>query len=185
MNRNLSSTSRYLAKLAALALLGMAGCAGPRGSAADSTASNTLVIRWVRLTETSGDTCSRCASTERSLDEAGRSLTDSLKPTGIRVSVVKERLTPDQFKADPSQSNRIWIAGQPLETILGGKSGMSRCSGCCGDSDCRTMVVDGRTYETIPPELIVRAGLKVAATMSSRARQVRRAGSPAKTSSGR
>jgi len=27
------------------------------------------------------------------------------------------------------------------------------------------MVVDGRTYETIPPELIVRAGLRVAADL--------------------
>jgi hypothetical protein len=42
---------------------------------------------------------------------------------------------------------------------------MSRCSGCCGDSDCRTTVVDGRVYETIPPELIVRAGLKMAANL--------------------
>ncbi len=61
--------------------------------------------------------------------------------------------------------NRIWIAGQPLEEIIGAQTGVSRCGGCCGDSDCRTTVVDGRAYETIPPELIVRAGLEVAANM--------------------
>lgn len=84
---------------------------------------------------------------------------------GIRVSVVKETLTPQQFKADPSQSNRIWVGGRPLEEVLGATSGMSKCSGCCGESDCRTTIVAGRTYETLPPELIVRAGLKVAANM--------------------
>lgn len=144
-------------------LLLMAGCVGAGGGSLDSA--KTLVIRWQRLTESGGDTCGRCGNTERSVDEAGRLLATSFKPLGIRVSVVKARLTPEQFKLDAGQSNRIWIAEQPLEDILGAKSGMSRCSGCCGDSDCRTTIVDGRAYETIPAELIVRAGLKVAANM--------------------
>ena len=176
MNKNWISTRRCLACFAAVLPWLVVGCVSPDSPSTNSAAvsgaagskdvaGKTLVIRWQRLTESSGDTCSRCGNTEQSIDEAGRLLTASLKPTGVRVSVVKERLTPEQFKRDASQSNRIWIAEQPLEDILGAKSGVSRCSGCCGDSDCRTTVVDGRTYETIPPELIVRAGLKVAANM--------------------
>ncbi len=149
--------------VALFALPPLAGCVGSGGASAGSA--KTLVIRWQRLTESGGDTCGRCGNTERSVDEAGRLLASSLKPLGIRVSVVKARLTPEQFKLDPGQSNRIWVAEQPLEDILGAKSGMSRCGGCCGDSDCRTTIVDGRAYETIPAELIVRAGLKVAANM--------------------
>jgi hypothetical protein len=157
------STRTCLAGFVAIALLLMAGCGSAGGGSLNSA--KTLVIQWQRLTESSGDTCGRCGNTERSIDEAHRLLTASLRPLGIRVSVLKARLAPELFGLDPSQSNRIWIADQPLEEIIGAQTGASRCSGCCGDSDCRTTVVDGRAYETIPPELIVRAGLKVAANM--------------------
>ncbi|HVP13167.1 MAG TPA: DUF2703 domain-containing protein [Phycisphaerae bacterium] len=154
----------YLAHAATVLMLAT-GCAGPTGGFPNSAAARTLTIHWQRLTESGGDTCGRCENTERSIEEARRLLTASLRPLGLRVTVVKARLTPEQFKLDPSQSNRIWIAERSLEEILGAKPGVSRCSGCCGESDCRTTIVDGRVYETIPPELIVRAGLKVAANM--------------------
>jgi hypothetical protein len=83
----------------------------------------------------------------------------------MQVRVIKSPLTSAQFKLDPSESNRIWIGDETLENILGAKAGTSTCSGCCGDSPCRTTVVDGQSYETIPPELIVRAGLRVAADL--------------------
>jgi hypothetical protein len=168
LNKNRVSSRACIAALAVTATLLGAGCLGPNAGSSDSTQAapaKTLVIRWQRLVDTGGGTCERCAGTEQAIDEANRSLTASLKPLGIRVCVVKTKLTAEQFKLDPAQSNRIWIADQPLETILGAKAGMSRCSGCCGDNVCRTTVVDRRTYETIPPELIVRAGLKAAADL--------------------
>lgn len=163
MNQSWSSPRTCLAAVVAISLLPMAGCGTAGGGSLNSA--KTLVIQWQRLTESSGDTCGRCGNTERSIDEAGRLLTASRRPLGIRVSVVKARLTSEMFGLDPSQSNRIWIADQPLEEIIGAQTGVSRCSGCCGDRDCRTTVVDGRSYETVPPELIVRAGLKLAANM--------------------
>lgn len=163
MIQSWNSPRTCLAGVVAISLLPMAGCSIAGGGSMNSA--KKLVIQWQRLTESSGDTCGRCGNTERSIDEAGRLLTASLRPSGIHVSVVKARLTPEMFGLDPSQSNRIWIADQPLEEIIGAQTGVSRCSGCCGDRDCRTTVVDGRSYETIPPELIVRAGLKVAANM--------------------
>ncbi len=163
MNPKCSATYVFLVWGLATAVLPLTGCAGPERAAPGLP--DTLVIRWQRLTESSGDTCGRCGNTEQSIDEARRLLTASLKPLGLRVSVEKARLTHEQFKLDPGQSNRIWIGGKSLEDVLGATSGMNRCSGCCGDSDCRTTIVDGRAYETIPPELIVRAGLKVAADL--------------------
>jgi len=176
VNKNWISTSHCLACFAAVLLLLVVGCVSPDSPSANSAAvseaagskdvaGKTLVVRWQRLLDTGGSTCDRCGETERSVDEAHRLLAASLKPLGIHVSLVKAQLSPERFKLDPGESNRIWIAEQPLETILGAKSGMSRCGGCCGDSACRTTVVDGRTYETIPPELIVRAGLKAAADL--------------------
>lgn len=153
-------------KSACLAVCGgavvfLAGCASPGGVNSEST----LVIRWQRLVDNAGDTCDRCSGTERSIEQARRTLAASLKPLGLQVRVIKAQLTAEQFKLDPSESNRIWIGEETLETILGAKSGTSTCSGCCGDSPCRTTVVDGQSYETIPPELIVRAGLRVAANL--------------------
>ncbi len=124
-----------------------------------------LTIRWQRLQDTAGQTCNRCGNTEQTIEQAQQLLATALKPLGLRVSIEKSVLTPAQFALDPTQSNRIWIGEEPLETILGAKTGISQCAGVCGTSSCRTIVVDGRTYEAIPPELIIRAGLKVAADM--------------------
>lgn len=160
MSKCVSAHWPILMCLAAL-LLPLVGCASS-GSVASS---KTLLIRWQRLVDTAGDTCDRCGGTEQSLNEARRLLASSLKPLGMQVRVIKTPLTAEQFKLDPSESNRIWIGEEPLEDILGAKTGASTCSGCCGDSPCRTMVVDGQSFETIPPNLIVRAGLRAAADL--------------------
>lgn len=152
----------------------LAGCASPDSLKPERT----LVIRWQRLVDTAGDTCDRCAGTERSIEQAGRALAASLKPLGIDVRVIKTQLTAEEFKLAPSESNRIWIAEETLETILGAKASASICAGCCGDSPCRTTVVDGRSYEAIPPELIIRAGLRAAADLV-RLRGSSTAGGPA------
>jgi hypothetical protein len=142
-------------------LIIITGCASAPRHADDPT----LTIRWQRLVDGQGDTCGRCGETEKSIEEARRLLTASLKPLGIRVRVIKTQLTAAEFKLDPSESNRIWLGEETLETILGAKTGASTCAGVCGGSSCRTTVVDGQSYETIPPQLIVRAGLRVAADL--------------------
>lgn len=139
----------------------LSGCANPGGAAQDKT----LIIRWQRLVDDAGDTCGRCGGTERSIADAQRILTAALKPVGVGVRVIKTQLTAEQFDLDPSESNRIWVGDDPLETVLGASTGASACAGCCGDRPCRTTVVDGRSYDAIPVELIVRAGLRVAADL--------------------
>jgi len=59
----------------------------------------------------------------------------------------------------------VWIAGKPIEEWLGAEVGMSRCCSVCGDSDCRTIEVGGRTYEAIPQEQFIQAGLMAASQM--------------------
>ena len=51
---------------------------------------------------------------------------------------------------------RDWIKGQ---------TGSSRCCEECGDNDCRTVEVGGKSYEVIPAQLLVRAGLIAASRM--------------------
>ncbi len=121
----------------------------------------TLNIKWQRLV-TKGKTCPRCGSTEQELDKAIDALKQSLAPLGFEVKLEKEELSIFEFKEDPLQSNRIWINQQPLESFIKGEVGKSPCCDVCGSSDCRTVKIIDKTYEMIPSDLIIQAGLTAA-----------------------
>ena len=120
-----------------------------------------LPILWKRLVK-EGATCPRCGSTQQSVISAVRKLEAALQPLGIEP--VLETLAIDEagFQADPSESNRIWIAGKPLEEWLGARVGASKCCTVCGDLPCRTMELDGSSHEVIPEDLIIRAAMMAA-----------------------
>ena len=126
----------------------------------------TLRIRWQRLVVEEDRTCSRCRGTQGELLNAVQSLKACLGPLGVDVVLEERTLSPQECAEDVSESNRIWIADRPLEEWLGGEVGKSLCGFCCselGDAvECRTVSVDGKTYEVIPAQLIVKAGLLAA-----------------------
>lgn len=123
-----------------------------------------LTISWQRLIDR-GNTCPRCKSTEDELEKAVQQLNDKLGLLGIDVILEKTELLRDEFKKDPIESNRILFNGRSLEDIIGAKTGQSQCCDMCGDEACRTVEIGGKTYETIPVEIIVKAGLKLAADL--------------------
>lgn len=125
----------------------------------------TLQIRWQRLVNDQGQTCERCGITETAVGSAVEKLKHSLGELGIDVVLKKAVLDQATFLKNPIESNRIWIAGEPLEAWLSATSGQSTCCSACGDSECRTVTVDGATYEAIPAELIVKAGLLAGAQL--------------------
>jgi hypothetical protein len=125
----------------------------------------TLQIRWQRLVDERGKTCDRCGATESEVEKAVQKLKTSLDGLGIAVTLEKEALGPSEFSKDTLQSNRIWIGGEPIEKWLSAESGKSKCCSTCGDADCRTLTVGGKTYEAIPSELIVKAGLLAGAKL--------------------
>ncbi|MBL8340418.1 MAG: DUF2703 domain-containing protein [Rubrivivax sp.] len=124
----------------------------------------TLPITWKRLV-TDGETCPRCGSTQKSVGGAMTKLAAALRPLGIEPALETQQMDEATFRADPSQSNRIWIAGRPMEEWLGASVGMSTCCSVCGDLPCRTMQVGGDTYEAIPEELIIRAAMIAASAV--------------------
>lgn len=123
-----------------------------------------LPIVWKRLVK-GDETCTRCGSTRRELEAAVVKLAASLRPLGIEPVLETQRIDEEAFKANPSDSNRVWIAGKPIEEWLDANVGMSRCCSVCGDSDCLTLEVGGRTYETIPAEQFIKAGLMAGSHM--------------------
>lgn len=123
-----------------------------------------LKVKWQRLIE-SGQTCPRCASTGDEVKKAVASLQNSLNPLGIEVNFIKKELSIDEFKEDPLKSNIIMINNQPLEYWLDAETGESECCDICGPNDCRTITVNGKTYEEIPSNLIIKGALVAASSL--------------------
>lgn len=121
-----------------------------------------LTILWQRLAK-EGRTCDRCGGTHVELQKAMARLQGTLDPLGFEPFLETQEIEEPAFHDAPLESNRIWIAGVPLEHWLGASVGASRCCAACGDSDCRTVSVGNQTFETIPARLIVKAALAAAA----------------------
>lgn len=118
-----------------------------------------LPIVWQRLVSPEGTTCDRCAATQREVQRAVVVLERALRPLGIQPRLEITEIDDASFRANPTESNRIWIAGKPMEEWLQGRVGSSRCCSVCGESECRTVEVGGLTFEAIPERLILRAAL--------------------------
>lgn len=124
-----------------------------------------LPIMWQRLVSSDGETCDRCDATHQAIERAVRTLKDALRPLGIEPSLETREIGEQAFQANPSESNRIWIAGRPMEEWIGASVGSSRCCSVCGESECRTMDVAGTTFEAIPEKLLLKAALIAAGHM--------------------
>jgi hypothetical protein len=116
---------------------------------------SSLSIRWQRLVK-DGRTCDRCRDTESAVRRAAETLRQVLEPLGIEAQLDVADLDEAAFRAS---------AGLPMEDWLEGTVGQSRCCSVCGDSDCRTVKIQGTVFETIPERLIIKAGLRAAAEL--------------------
>lgn len=139
-------------------------CKCPPAGSVEQGSATALKIRWKRLVSNE-ETCPRCGSTEEELGKAVSILKQSPAPLGIEVVLEKEELSVAEFKKEPLQSNQIWINNRLLEDWIEGRVGQSPCCDVCGPHDCRTVEVEGHTYEVIPAELIIKAGLSAASQL--------------------
>ncbi len=126
-----------------------------------------LLILWQRLVSSEGKTCDRCNATYQEMQRAVEKLKQSLRPLGIEPSLEIREIDERSFKANPSESNRIWIAGRPMEEWLGASVGSSPCCSVCGTLECRTVEVEGTIFETIPEKLFLKAALVASSELLS------------------
>jgi hypothetical protein len=147
----------------------VAGCRDKSAATKGEDMTKVLKITWQRLVNEKGQTCQRCGSTEKEVQKALQSLKASLGPLGLKVTLEEKSLDPTTCAKDISQSNRIWIGDRALEEWLGAKVGKSLCGFCCTELseqvECRTVEVEGQVYETVPANLIIRAGLLAASDL--------------------
>jgi hypothetical protein len=117
----------------------------------------TLNIEW-RHFETGGQTCDRCGDTGASLR---RVIEELARTEGVTIEFHETHLLASSI----AQSNMVLFNGVPLEELLDGAEISSNecCSCSCligEDTECRTLLYQGKTYEDIPEELIREAALK-------------------------
>ncbi len=133
-----------------------------------------LPIIWQRLVSPEGRTCTRCDATHQELLRAIRKLEAVLAPLGIEPKLETREIDQASFAAAPAESNRVWIAGRPVEAWLGADVGSSRCCSVCGESECRTVKVGASEYEAIPEHLFLKAALAAASHLLEPAPRARR-----------
>jgi hypothetical protein len=135
----------FLANLLIIAFL--VGCSRDSGK--------TIVISWQHAKQEVCLGCKKPGLDEDGIKSAAKSLEKRLTDKGIKVKWVEKDPDP---KA-PAGTNDIWVCDIPVATWLGGQVATRPC---CQGSVSRSMALDGRTYEVIPAELVVRAGLSAA-----------------------
>ena len=123
-----------------------------------------LPILWQRLVS-EGKTCDRCSATHQEMTRALEKLKQALAPLGIEPRLEIREIDERTFQVKPAESNRIWIAGKPIEQWLGASVGSSPCCSVCGTSECRTVEVGGTTFETIPEQLVLKAAMRAASEL--------------------
>jgi len=119
-----------------------------------------LDIEW-RHYDKGGQTCDRCAATGASVRKVVSGLSDELAGNGIIVTFT-ETLLPEELM---TQSNLLLFNGVPLETLLDNAAAdESHCASCScltgAETSCRTIEYEGKSYESIPDELIRTAAYK-------------------------
>jgi len=124
-----------------------------------------LPIIWQRLVSSDGKTCDRCNATYEEILRAVGKLKEVLRPLDIEPILEAREIDEESFKANPCESNRVWIAGKPMEEWLGARVGSSHCCSVCGESECRTVELSGTVFEAIPEKLLLRAALVAASQL--------------------
>ena len=89
-------------------------------------------------------------------------MTEVLRPLDIEPVLETREIDDATFRVDPSVSNQIFLDGRPMEEWFDARVGTSHCCSVCGDAECRMVEISGKTFETIPDRLLVRAGLSAA-----------------------
>ena len=173
------------------------GCGGEQDTAAvkapadeaveDAGAAKTLVLEWQRMIDEDGNVCCGSEDTRLAVETAREELAEELKDHGIKVILTKSDFSPAECRDCPERANRVLVGGQGVDYWLGAEVGKSPCEGFCkqalGDKgSCQNLIYEGKTYEVVPAELIVKAGLTAAAHPSTFRAASKCSGCPSKGS---
>jgi hypothetical protein len=97
------------------------------------------------------------------MQKAAALLTEKLAGKGVHVKVEKGIGARPGKKAIISATN-VWVCDVPLETWLGAGIAVKPCDCSSGGQSmsCKVVNLDGQSYELIPADLVVHAGMLAA-----------------------
>jgi hypothetical protein len=137
----------------------------------------TLTLAWNKVSEDDGSICDLSTSTYESVKEAHAELSKALAPHGVEVAV--KTLTPERVEGGLCQCNRVLIQDRFVDEWLGAELVKTSCSGCPNSEACAktagsgvtcggqtAMLHQGKSYDIIPANLIVMAGMVAAADLT-------------------
>ena len=134
-------------------------------SACSKQSGKVIVLSWQRPDAAACKGCEKCGITEKDMQKAAAELKNQLADKGIKV-LVKPRAAVKGETCAVSASN-VWVCDVPLETWLAASVNTRPCD-CKGSSqpmNCKALYLNGNEYQTIPPELVVDAGMRAAAML--------------------
>lgn len=122
-----------------------------------------MVVEWRRYVKDgrlctvcadTGETCARCSETGPAVRDAIHRLRGSFEERGVRLRYIETAVIEQRVR----ESNSVLFDGRPLEDVVGAEVVRADCASCsgqvCATTCCRALRMNGRTYETVPPELI-------------------------------
>jgi len=128
----------------------------------------TLALEWQRMIDEDGNVCCGSEATRMAVETARAKLAQALEASGIEVVLTKTDFTPEECVDCPERANRVLVAGRGVDFWLQAETGSSPCEGFCKQTlgekgSCQNLMYEGQTYDVIPADLIVKAGLAAAA----------------------
>ena len=136
-----------------LALLLICGLGASHGYA------QTVTVRWLKPDDGAAKTT--CGIQEKELQKAVSTLQKSLHKAGLAVELGYLKFTGAKPTGDMASRLGLWINNKPFETWL-----QASVNGGEEPNPCLETVVEGTTYKLIPSDLIVKAGMSAAETMT-------------------
>jgi hypothetical protein len=121
-----------------------------------------LVLQWQKPTSEVCLACQKCGVSEKEIEKACVELQKQLAPKGIEVKLGAEKTGDPQTPT----AGGMYICDVPLEVWLSGESLTDPCENAQkrGNPEVmrRTFWSDGQSYEIVPADLIVKAGMRAA-----------------------
>jgi len=121
----------------------------------------TLVIHWRHAVCQNENPCERCINTPLEIQQAYENLKESLAGLGIVVTFEEKKIK--------EHDDHIYINDRDITDLLEGETIKTACMNCLDDKGdprtCNSLKLGDNTYEVIPAELIIKAGLVAASEL--------------------
>ena len=118
-----------------------------------------LKIEWKHY-DKEGETCTRCNSTGNNIQKAIKVISRDSRFDKAKITFKETKLRAEEMP----ESNSVFINGEAIEDILRATASENYCHSCSclagAGTNCRTIELNGKSFEDIPENLILQAIIK-------------------------